>query len=718
MVSSTWAPVPTFGRSSFPLVFRCISNGWILLPAKIKILPARVSFAATKRALSETSPPTIAATRLVSMNYDSKVNAEYSFLIIYLCIGKMAGQLGATPSAASFEYELFEGDPDHLRTVVAAPNQISPWIDPGALKLKHRIGRGPFGDVWLATHHYWTNGYQQFHEVAVKMLHLINEDHMRTFFDNFEELFSRCQGLQGVCLLHGISVINGKISIATKFYEGSVGDKMAGLKGSKLPLPDVLRYGIDLAEGVLELHSKGILVLNLKPTNFLLNENQQAILGDFGIPYLLLGIPLPSSDMALRLGTPNYMAPEQWQSEVRGPISTETDSWGFGCSIVEMLTGAQPWYGRSVEEIYNLVVTKQEKPQIPSGLPPAIMNVISGCFEYDFRNRPLMADIIHACKSSQNAVYGDDGWTGLGNWALQDKSSGSGYTEWFLSKDHLQVGDTVRSRKPANSCKPENMFIPEGVVVGLDDTYRDGFVLVRVHGVHDPLRVHTSTLERVTSGLAAGDWVRVKEDDKKHSPVGILHSITHDGTVAVGFIGLETLWKGSDADLQMAESYCVGQFVRLKANVFTPRFEWPHKKGGSWSTGRITQILPNGCLVVGFPGRFMFGEVCNSFLADPAEVEVVSFSTCPGVVKKYQHLEDFHWAVRPLVIALGLFSAMKLGFFVSKNVRRSREQKGLNSLIQGDGQHQDGQSGGNPAWLPPPVANMLFREGVPTSTVR
>ncbi|XP_043724902.1 uncharacterized protein LOC122671629 [Telopea speciosissima] len=630
----------------------------------------------------------------------------------------MAGELGATPSAATFEYELFEGDPDHLRTVVATPNQISPWIDPAALKLKHRFGRGPFGDIWLATHHQLTNGSERFHEVVVKMLHPIHEDHMHTFLDKFEDLFARCQGLQGVCWLHGISVINGKISIAMKFYEGSVGDKMARLKGNKLPLPDVLRYGIDLAQGVLELHSKGTLVLNLKPFNFLLNENNKAILGDFGIPYLLLGIPLPSSDMVLRLGTPNYMAPEQWQPEVRGPLSIETDSWGFGCSVVEMLTGTQPWCGRSVEEIYNLVVSKQEKPQIPSGLPPAIVNVISGCFEYDFRNRPLMADILHAFKSSQNAVYGDEGWTGLGNWKLEDKSIGCGYTEWFLSKDHLQVGDTVRSRKPANSCKPANMFIPEGMVAGLEDSDRDEFVLVRVHSIHDPLRVHTSTLERVTSGLAAGDWVRVKEDDKKHSPVGILHSIQRDGTVAVGFIGLETLWKWSFADLQMAESYCVGQFVRLKTNVFSPRFEWPRKRGGAWATGRIIQVLPNGCLVVGFPGRFKFGDACNSFLADPAEVEMVSFSTCPGVVKKYQHLEDFHWVVRPLVIAFGLFTAMKLGFFVGKNVRRSRMKKGRVSLIQGDGQHQDGQSSGNPAWLPPPVANMLFREGVPTTTGR
>lgn len=156
------------------------------------------------------------------------------------------------------------------------------------------------------------------------------------------------------------------------------------------------RYGIQLAKGISELHSIGLLVLNLKPSNLLLSEHDQLVLGDFGIPYLLLGISLSDSDMALRLGTPNYMAPEQWEPEVRGPISFETDTWGFGCSIMEMLTGIQPWFGKSVEEIYHSVVIKKEKPYIPSGLPPAVENVIIGCFEYDLRNRPLMTDILHA----------------------------------------------------------------------------------------------------------------------------------------------------------------------------------------------------------------------------------------------------------------------------------------------------------------------------------
>ncbi|KAL6512894.1 hypothetical protein OROHE_019684 [Orobanche hederae] len=229
-----------------------------------------------------------------------------------------------------------------------------------------------------------------------------------------------------------------------------------------------------------------------------------------------------------------------------------------------MLTSVLPWFGKSIEELYQSVVVKQEKPQIPSGLHPALESVISGCFEYDLHNRPLMEDILSVFQSSQNTVYSDGGWTGLERKAIAKKPSDGGYISWHLYKDYLQVGDTVK-------------------VNGMQHPH--------------PLRVRESTLERVTFGFAAGDW--------------------HDGN--------ETLWMNSCSELQKAKAYYVGQFVRLKENVVTPRF----KRGGEWTVGRITQILPNGCLVVNFPGRLVLGDESNIFLADPAEVERVGFDTCP-----------------------------------------------------------------------------------------
>ncbi|KAK4277188.1 hypothetical protein QN277_015220 [Acacia crassicarpa] len=635
----------------------------------------------------------------------------------------MAKEVTATPSTSSFDYVVLGDDHENLRTVRGTPTHTSPRIEPERLKLRHRIGRGPFGDLWLATHHQSTEDYDEHHEVAVKMLYPIKEDNLRTVLEKFDELYHKCQGVTGACWLHGISILNGRICIIMNFYEGSVGDKMARLREGRISLHDVLRYGINLAQGILELHSKGILILNLKPFNVLLDVNDQAILGDFGIPSLLLGLSFQGSDMVHRLGTPNYMAPEQWEPEVRGPISFETDSWGFGCTIVEMLTGNQPWHGRLVGDINQLVVRKHEKPLIPGGLPPSVENVLVGCFEYDLRNRPSMVDILSVFKSSLDALANDGGWQYLGTMKVAEKSSSTGYTDWFVSKDRLQVIDMVRSRKPTNSCKRQNMDVPEGTVVGLERGADHGFVLVRIHGIHDPLRIHSSTLERVTFGLAAGDWVHLKEEDEKHSPVGILHSISRDGGVAVGFIGMQTLWRGSSSELEMAKPYCVGQFVRLKVNVLSPRFEWPRKRGGAWPTGRISWILPNGCLIVKFPGMLIFGDEASTFLADPSEVEAVNFSTCPGIIEKYKHVEDHHWIVRPALIAFGLFTALKLGLSIGKKMRKNKVH-----AKESENQHIDGQNGSNSAWRSsgavnpgntawvPSVSNILFREGANAPT--
>lgn len=184
----------------------------------------------------------------------------------------MAGKVGAG-QPADFEYEFFD-DPDHLRSVVAMSNETNAWINPSALKLRHRLGRGPFGEAWLATHHLSTEDYDEYREVVVKILHPVKEDHTRVLLEKLNDLFLKCQGVEGICWLQGISVINGKVSdfylfylvqgfflshltfslmrytfcivfqicIIMKFYEGSVGDRMAQLKGGKLPLSNVFRF--------------------------------------------------------------------------------------------------------------------------------------------------------------------------------------------------------------------------------------------------------------------------------------------------------------------------------------------------------------------------------------------------------------------------------------------------------------------------------------------
>ena len=53
--------------------------------------------------------------------------------------------------------------------------------------------------------------------------------------------------------------------------------------GGKLPLSQALKVAADILDGLEELHSRGVVVLDLKPDNVLMTPNGHAVLSDFGI---------------------------------------------------------------------------------------------------------------------------------------------------------------------------------------------------------------------------------------------------------------------------------------------------------------------------------------------------------------------------------------------------------------------------------------------------
>lgn len=660
--------------------------------------------------------------------------------------------MGGKPDDAALskdleDYEIFDDDVTRARLAISESTHTVPWINPEVLKLKHRIGRGPFGDVWLATLHSSSEDFDVFHEVAAKLLSSVNEEHVPDLFSKVNQLFQKCQSLKHVSWPQGISRKNGKVCIIMEFYEGSIGDKMARLKGNRIPLTDVLRYGLDLAHGVMELHSVGILALNLKPCNFLLDDQDKAILGEFGIPMLLLGSSFSNTAAAVWMGTPNYMAPEQWNPDVRGPISIETDSWGFGCSIIEMVTGTRPWHQLSTEDIYSLVVVKQEKPSIPNGLPSAIKNILRGCFEFDYRKRPSFSEIVHAFESPQ-VIFREGDWVrdhdgkvavvksvvSPDSFVLQysDKKNelvnGDGVNKLSFWKNSFKVGDRVQLKDAVISkdfSELHEHIRTEGTVAGINT--REGSILVRFSESQEPVNLSPAAIERVSSGFVIGDLVRLHggwPSDvstalvRSPSSVGMVHGIDSDGKLKVAFLGKETLWTCNTRDLEKMKPFCVGQFVKIRSDVVSPRFQWPLRKDRCWDTGRIVRIAPNGCLIVSFPGRVWNWD---EWWADPEEVKVVQMNDYISLLDKYHHLEAMHWSVRPLVFTVALFSALKLGTgFVRilplpgrHKKKRGADTQKINLELVSDGQSQgkDSVNAGNPPWLHPSVANILFRDG-------
>src|SRR5690606_22318883 len=83
----------------------------------------------------------------------------------------------------------------------------------------------------------------------------------------------------------------------------------------------------------------------------LLDEFDNCYLTDFGIAKLLAGAPSSNlTSTGAVMGTPAYMAPEQWRSE---PVDARTDLYALGVMLYELLLGAQP-FQRSEEHTSEL----------------------------------------------------------------------------------------------------------------------------------------------------------------------------------------------------------------------------------------------------------------------------------------------------------------------------------------------------------------------------
>ncbi len=109
---------------------------------------------------------------------------------------------------------------------------------------------------------------------------------------------------------------------------------------TRLSFDKAIEIIIPVAEALSYAHKRKIIHRDIKPANILFGESGEPILSDFGIAKMLdAGEQTQLTGTGLGIGTPAYMAPEQWN----GAADERTDIYALGIVLYELITGRCPF---------------------------------------------------------------------------------------------------------------------------------------------------------------------------------------------------------------------------------------------------------------------------------------------------------------------------------------------------------------------------------------
>lgn len=189
-------------------------------------------------------------------------------------------------------------------------------LGPGAaidhFEVVRLLGRGGMGDVYLA------RDTKLGRHVALKLVSAaLHDSSWKARFIIEAKATARCSH-PNIITIHAIAEHNGAPYLALEYVDGR---SLASLlsDGARLSEVATRRYGLAIAEALVEAHSHAVWHRDLKPENVLLGEDGRVRVADFGLAKMAHDDDVPFSTRAPQsldamsargAGTPHYMAPE------------------------------------------------------------------------------------------------------------------------------------------------------------------------------------------------------------------------------------------------------------------------------------------------------------------------------------------------------------------------------------------------------------------------
>ncbi len=164
---------------------------------------------------------------------------------------------------------------------------------------------------------------------------------------------------------------------------GSLAERLAQRAGTEQPL---LSFG-EIAELLRQVgsaldyaHGKGVVHCDIKPSNILYDNQDNAYLVDFGIARLLEATSTGLTGRGAVVGTSPYMAPEQWRAE---PLTPATDQYALGVLTYMLVTGRLPFEAPTPAGLRHAHLNEHptppraHRPDVPDTLTPVIERALA-----------------------------------------------------------------------------------------------------------------------------------------------------------------------------------------------------------------------------------------------------------------------------------------------------------------------------------------------------
>jgi len=271
--------------------------------------------------------------------------------------------------------------------------RLDPGTRLGPYEVTAPIGAGGMGEVYRA------RDTRLGRDVAIKVLpaHLSSDPSRRERFEREARAVSALNH-PNICTLHDIGrqeTAQGPIDyLVMELIEGeTLADRVAR---GPVPLADLLRCAVQVADALDRAHRRGIVHRDLKPANIMLAKSGAKLL-DFGLarPTGLTAnagelSQSPTATRALTaegtiVGTFQYMAPEQLEGQ---DADARTDIFAFGAVLYEMATGRRAFAGTSQASLIAAIMNAKPAPMtVAAGAaplaPPALERVVAVCLARD-----------------------------------------------------------------------------------------------------------------------------------------------------------------------------------------------------------------------------------------------------------------------------------------------------------------------------------------------